>query len=351
MSWSVVPAAGFGQHAARWRELHGASAGSPLLAADFVEALLAVFGTGREVLAWHEHGGQLDAMAILAPSRAGIWHTFQPSQAPVGLWLQRGAEAPAGLLRPLLHKLPGPGLVLGLTQCDPMLMQRPANSATVRTLDYIQTARITINGAGGFDAYWEARGKNLRNNLKKQRNRLRQDGIETRLEICREPHQMAQAVADYGRLEGSGWKAAGGTAVDAGNAQGRFYRAMLKAFAARGAASVYRYWLGSELAAMDLCVEGGGCIVVLKTAYDESMARQLSPALLMREEACRGLFEEGRFERIEFYGRIMEWHLRWTDEVRTMYHLNSYRWPGLAQLHALARVKERETEGKKTEAA
>jgi CelD/BcsL family acetyltransferase involved in cellulose biosynthesis len=339
VSWNVVPAAEFGQHAARWREMHGASAGSPLLAADFVEALLAAFGTGREVLAWHERGGQLDTMAILAPSRAGIWNTFQPSQAPVGLWLQRGAEAPADLLRPLLRKLPGPGLVLGITQCDPMLMQRPADSATTRTLDYIRTARITMNGAGGFDAYWEARGKNLRSNLKKQRNRLRQDGIETRLEICREPHQMAQAVADYGRLEGSGWKAAGGTAVDAGNAQGRFYRAMLEAFAARGAASVYRYWLGSELAAMDLCVEGGGCIVVLKTAYDESVARQLSPALLMREEACRGLFEEGRFERIEFYGRVMEWHLRWTDEVRTMYHLNGYRWPGLARLHALRRTE------------
>jgi hypothetical protein len=29
----------------------------------------------------------------------------------------------------------------------------------------------------------------------------------------------------------------------------------------------------------------------------------------------------------------MEWHLRWTDEVRTMYHVNYYRWPGLRRLH------------------
>jgi hypothetical protein len=74
---------------------------------------------------------------------------------------------------------------------------------------------------------------------------------------------------------------------------------------------------------------------VLKTAYDESVPANLSPTLLMREEATRTLFEAGRFTRLEFYGRVMEWHTRWTEEVRTMYHVNYYRWPGLARLHAL----------------
>lgn len=335
MSWTVMPASQFSAQMARWRTLHAASAASPLLAADFVAALLTSFADGRELLAWHDTAGVTDAMTILTPGGFGVWHTFQPSQAPVGLWLQRDDGPPAALLRPLLARLPGPALLVGLTQCDPALMARPADGACVRTADYIRTARITLRGAGGFDAFWEARGKNLRSNLKKQRNRLRQDGVTPRLEICRAPEQMAQAVADYGRLEGSGWKAAGGTAVDAANAQGHFYRTMLEAFAVRGAASVYRYWLGDQLAAMDLCVEGGDCIVVLKTAYDEQLAGQLSPALLMREEACRQLFDDNRFGRIEFYGRVMEWHLRWTDEVRTMYHLNGYRWPGLARLHAM----------------
>lgn len=335
MSWTVMPASQFGVQMARWETLHATGAASPLLAADFVAALLASFADGRELLAWHDTDGITDAMTVLSPGGFGVWHTFQPSQAPVGLWLQRDDGAPGPLLRPLLARLPGPALLVGLTQCDPALMARPADAACLRTADYIRTARITMRGAGGFDAFWEARGKNLRSNLKKQRNRLRQEGVTPRLDICRAPEQMAQAVADYGRLEGSGWKAAGGTAVDAANTQGHFYRAMLEAFAARGAASVYRYWFGDQLAAMDLCVEGGDCIVVLKTAYDEQLAGQLSPALLMREEACRQLFDDERFARIEFYGRVMEWHLRWTDEVRTMYHLNGYRFPGLARLHAM----------------
>ena len=340
MSWHTVPAAPafavHGDHVQRWTALHGVSAASPLLAPEFVAAALAVFGTGRELLVWHTNDGAVDTMAIVTPTRFGVWETFQPAQAPVGLWLQRDSNAPVALLAGLLRALPGPALMLGLTQCDPMLIARAPDSATMRSTDYIQTARISIDS--DFDSYWNARGKNLRANLKKQRARLRQDGVSTRLAISRAPHDMAQAVADYGSLETSGWKAAGGTAVGADNAQGRFYRALLEGFAAVGRASVYRYYLGEQLAAMDLCVEGGGCVVVLKTAYDEALGRQFSPALLMREEACRSLFDAGDIERIEFYGRVMEWHLRWTGEVRTMYHLNAYRWPGLARLHALARA-------------
>jgi hypothetical protein len=342
MSWTVVPARDFARHAARWQRLHAAGPASPLLAVEFVQALLDVFGTDRDMLAWHGDGDgdDTDAMTIVTPGRLGAWNTFQPAQAPVGLWLQRDTRPADGLLAGLLRALPGPALMLGLTQCDPMLMARPAADARsgARSFDYIRTARITLQGS--FDDYWNARGKNLRNNLKKQRNRLRQDGIVTRLEVVREPELMAGAVADYGKLETTGWKATEGTAVAADNDQGRFYRALLEAFAKRGAASVYRYWFdgpdGPHLAAMDLCVEGGGCIVILKTAYDEALGPQLSPALLMREEATRDLFDAARFERIEFYGRVMEWHTRWTDEIRTMYHLNGYRWPLLGRLHALA---------------
>lgn len=337
MTWTVVPARDFERHVDRWQRLHAAGPASPLLAVDFVRPLLDVFGTGRELLAWHDRNGETDAMTIVTPGRFGAWNTFQPAQAPVGLWLQREAGLADGLLANLLRALPGPALMLGLTQCDPMLTARPEGG---HTFDYIQTARITLQGT--FDDYWNARGKNLRSNLKKQRNRLRQDGIATRLEIVRDPALMAGAVADYGRLETSGWKASEGTAVAVDNDQGRFYRALLEGFARRGAASVYRYWFDgpdevgqkSRLAAMDLCVEGGGCIVILKTAYDEALGPQLSPALLMREEATRSLFDEGRFERIEFYGRVMEWHTRWTDEIRTMYHLNGYRWPLLGRLRA-----------------
>ncbi|WP_020655379.1 GNAT family N-acetyltransferase [Massilia niastensis] len=333
MSWHTVSAARFPEFAARWQQLHARGPAPAMLAADFVAPLLAQFGAGSELLAWCERGGETVAMALVKPDGRGAWTTFQPSQAPLGLWLQLPGEPLEPLLAGLLRALPGFPLLFGLTQADPMLTPRPADSPGLHTLDYIDTARVTL--AGGFEDYWNARGKNLRSNLKKQRARLEREGVATRLDILRAPQDMAQAIQDYGRLESSGWKGSEGTAVDAGNAQGRYYRAMLEALAARGAASVYRYFFGEQLVAMDLCVEDADSIVVLKTSYDESVPSSLSPTLLMREEACRRLFDEGRFKRLEFYGRVMEWHLRWTDEVRTMYHINYYRWPGLRRLRAM----------------
>lgn len=333
MKWHTVPAARFPEFAGRWRALHARGPASVLLADDFVAPLLAQFAPPDALLAWCERDGETLAMTLATPAGRGSWATLQPAQAPLGLWLQAPDAPLDALLAGLLRALPGLPLVFAITQADPMLQPRPADGAGLRTLDYIDTARVTLSGA--FDTYWNARGKNLRANLKKQRARLERDGVLPRLEIMRTPTAMADAVAQYGQLESAGWKAGQGTAVHADNAQGRYYRAMLEALAARNAASVYRYWFGERLVAMDLCVEDAASIVVLKTAYDESVGAGLSPTLLMREEACRRLFDEGRFARLEFYGRVMEWHLRWTEDVRTMYHINYYRWPVLRRLHAM----------------
>lgn len=335
MKWRIHPAARFEALAPHWAALHAAGPAAPMLAPAFVSALLEQFGDGRELLVTCEDDDGPCAAAILVPQGQGRWSTFQPAQAPVGLWLQRPRLDTERLLSALPGALPGFALQVGLTQCDPLLLPRPPDAGSLRSLDYIETARIDVTAS--FADYWEARGKNLRANLKKQRKRLAADGLATRLEMVTEEGWMATAVTDYGRLESAGWKAHQGTAVDDTNAQGRFYTRMLEAFAAGGAARAYRYWIGDRLAAMDLCILDRDTIVILKTAYDESLGSALSPALLMREEACRGLFEERRFARIEFYGRVMEWHTRWADQVRTLYHLNHYRWPVLAHLHAMIR--------------
>lgn len=339
MSWTVIPAARFAEHATRWQSLCDACGGHALLAADFVAPLVTQFGTGRELLAWCERGGATVAMAIVAPAGRGSWTTFQPSQAPVGLWLQKPGMDIETLMQGLMRALPGFPLVFAITQIDPAMLPRPQQTASLRTLDYIDTAKVAI--AGTFDDYWNARGKNLRTNLKKQRARLAKDGVVPRLVVSRDANEVAGAIADYGRLESSGWKASQGTAVHASNEQGRYYRAMLESFCRRGAGSIYRYYFGNQLVAMDLCVEDKDSIVVLKTSYDESVPNALSPTMLMREEATRQLFDANRFTRIEFYGRVMEWHLRWTEDVRSMYHVNCYRWPGLRRLHMLLEARAR----------
>jgi hypothetical protein len=55
----------------------------------------------------------------------------------------------------------------------------------------------------------------------------------------------------------------------------------------------------------------------------------------MRHEAYTRVFAEEAVERIEFYGRAMDWHRKWTDDIRTMYHVNIYPWPIFKPLHAM----------------
>lgn len=329
MQWKLLPAAEFARHRDAWQAINARAADSALLHPDFIEPLIVHFGSGREMLAVCHQDSEAVAMTLVHRRRAGVWETFQPSQAPIGPWVSLASLAWDRSLPILLRSLPGFGMVVGVTQQDPDLYPRPDDGGRLRTLDYIRTARITVEGS--FDDYWSRRGKNLRHNMKRQRNRLNKEGIVTRLELLTSVGAVRAAVADYGRLESAGWKSELGTAIHLDNPQGRYYTAVLENFARTDGLRIYRYWYGDELVATDLCILRNGVLTILKTTYDEKHTTS-SPAFLMRQDAFTQLFAERAIRRIEFYGKLMDWHTKWSDEVRTMYHLNCYRSAWIARL-------------------
>lgn len=339
MKWTFHPITDFEQNETAWQTINANGGNTPLLDPDFVAPLIKEFATGNELLAIYGDNTGSQAMSLLVRRKPGTWETFQPSQAPLGCWVSEPSLPLEHLLRSLLKTLPGMSLVVGITQQDPELMSRPDDSGAMVTLDYIQTARITINNS--FDKYWAARGKNLRHNMKRQRNRLEKEGITPRLEIFTQPHEVELAINSYGWLESAGWKSGVGTAIHPDNSQGRYYSKMLERFARTGEARVYCYWYNDKLVAVDLCIQRNGVLVILKTTYDESQTT--SPAFLMRREYFKQIFDVGQIKRIEFYGKLMEWHTKWSDEARTLYHVNFYRWPFLNRLHRPARPTKRET--------
>jgi len=339
MTWQILTCQRFSEHAAAWDALQRVTTNVPFLESAFIEPALREFGSGKELLALHRGPASLDAAAIVAPAGPGRWQTFQPSQLPLGPWLAPQGDDLGARMRSLLGALPGLGLSLGVTQIDPRLQPRPHEGSTLRLLDYIQTSWVDIEG--DFDAYWEARGKNLRQNTRKQRNKLQAEGIEPLLDCVDHPDGVADALRDYGALETAGWKAGGGTAIHPDNAQGRFYASMLKNFCAAGRGRLLRYRFGDKVVSMDLCIDNGTTVVILKTAYDESF-RAVSPSTLMRQDEFKSWWTEGRFKRIEFYGKTMEWHTRWTERQRGLYHATAYRWPLLRSLHEQIRARRPE---------
>lgn len=336
MNWRLHPAREFSAIAPAWDVLNDACGGIPFLGSAVIDAALAHFGTGNELVAVCEEDGRMTRALILKRAGMAGWQTFQPSQLPLGpVLLTPDARLTDASMQALFRVLPGLPLTIGLTQLDPIMVARPEESAAFSSLDYIRTAWVEV--AGEFDAYWANRGKNLRDNVKKLGKKVAAEGLSARLEQVTDPAQMAAAVEDYAMLETAGWKRSVGTAVSTETAQGRFYVDMMQRMARLNRARAYRYWFGDAVVTMDLCVEHGDVMVVLKTAYDERFGK-FSPATLMREQISRQIFAEGRIRRIEFYGPVMDWHTRWTEHSRTLYHANLFRSSAIRRMVEFARA-------------
>ena len=98
---------------------------------------------------------------------------------------------------------------------------------------------------------------------------------------------------------------------------------MLLNFCSQGEGLIYQFLMDGKPIASDLCLQRHGMLILLKTAYDEQYKKQ-SPSYLMREEILKRLFFRKKVNVLEFYGRAREWHTKWTDEMRTMFHINFY---------------------------
>ena len=339
LEWHWQPAAALADHAelaAAWDRLNALQKNLPFMASAVLRAALDTFGHGDERLVVARSRGCIVAMLVVREARALHWHTFQPSQLPLGAFVAEPGRSLPALARSLLRHCPRLPLALSLSQLDPWLTPRPADTAEALATDYIDTGWIDIEGS--FADYWAARGKNLRQNMKKQRAKLADEGISVSVQALRGRAEMAPALARYGALESSGWKAAEGTAIHPDNAQGKFYTAVFEGAAERGEAVIYECRFNDRTVAMNLCLQREGVLVVLKTTYDESI-RTCSPAFLLNQDVTEQLFAEGRVRRLEYYGRLMDWHTKWTDQHRTLYHLTQYRWPVVRRLAEWRRAR------------
>lgn len=312
-----------------WDRLNADRINVPFLASAVVSLALKIFGLGTERLLIARADGALVAMLIVVPSGMFQWRTFQPSQLPLGVWVSRKFIPVRDISRSLMRGPLGFCLGFSMTQIDPLMESRASDQYDTKNRDYIETGWIDI--VGTFDDYWNERGKNLRQNMRKQRNKLTTDGINIHMRVLTSPEDMAGAVSRYGILESSGWKASMGTAIHPENPQGQFYIQLLEKAAEQGEAIVYEYFFNDQTVAINLCLQRLETLVILKTTYDESI-KNFSPAFLLSQDVVEQSFKIGTIKRLEYYGRMMEWHTRWTENKRMLYQLTCYRWAWLKKI-------------------
>lgn len=340
MSWEVFDAGeAFDRHRTTWDAFNATYyRGNAYCDARFIGLLLRYFGTGKERLALHRTADRIDAMLLLTPARKGLFSLFAPSQTQISPVFVDALEA----LRPLCRKLPGICLGLDLLNQDPdySAFGNLPDSNTVRNQDHALT--ISIEVSGEFDDYWKQRSKKLRSNIQRYQNRAKTAGLPLSFVRYERPEDMADAVARYGTLESSGWKAKEGTQVSADNVQGHFYTEVLTQFAQTGAAVVYELYLGERLAASRLCIRSDEMMIMLKTSYDEALSEYAVGRLLLYE-VLKHEFTSKRVRRIEFYTNATQDQLSWSTHQRTIRHVTLYRfgWIGRAHAYVLNRRKAR----------
>jgi len=334
MTWTLSDANGSRDWIADWERLHRASAMvNPLVDPVFVEALLEHFGHAGVRLATLRCGETAQAMLLLDPAGRGRWTTFQPSQMPVTPMVGR---CDRGNLQDLLRALPGYAWQLALLHWDSAVDADLAQpSALTDPVHHGTNMRVAT--AADFAAYWKARPSKLRSNVRRYARLAESDGLVLRTEELQAREDMGPAVRAYGQLESAGWKGRQGTAVHEENLQGRFYAAVMQAFASRGCARVLNLYFDEKLVASRLAIEGGGTAVMLKTAYDEGH-RRYAPGRLLLRYALERYHEIDSVGAVEFYTNANRDQLQWATAQRATLHVNCYRNRAVRWLRETARA-------------
>jgi hypothetical protein len=284
-------------------------------------------------------GPDVLAQALVEPIGAGRWSLFTPAQAPLSLMVFDRKLGGQRALQSLLGRLPGWGLLLNIPAEDkPFSALTEAPSPALASEELGVT--ISIATPEGFEAYWGARSRDLKQNIRRYIKRAGEEGLAPDLRCIREPAEIGLAVDRFGSIESVGWKGREGTALHPDNPQGRFYRELLQEMAARGRARAYELYLGKELAASRLLVSAASMHVMLKTTYKEEYKRLAAGRLLMYL-TLQDLLNEDSTRTIEFYTRANEDMLAWATHTRAMANVTLYRSPLLRRIAAMkARLRK-----------
>lgn len=324
MTWEVHTAReAFPGFTVEWDRLNETLfGGHPFFDSRFVGPLLKHFATGSELLCIERLDGpkgRITGALIVQPQGYGRWVSFRPSQAQITAVLLDDAERLTGLL----PVLPGFVWTIELIAIDPRFAPHMGKMNRTSHLS-AQAYTIGIDGTLSFDDYWNQRPKKLRDNLRRYFNRLDQEFGGFSLVRHVRPEDMNEAVARFGMIESSGWKGKAGTAIAPDNIQGSFYAEIMKSFAHAGQAAVYELRVGDRLAGSRLMIASAGLSIMLKTTYDEALAR-IAPGRLQLNRVIEDRLTSHPGQRVEFYTNATRDQREWATFGCTILNVQIFR--------------------------
>lgn len=308
--------------AREWDELAERTSAPPFLRPGWFEAFWRCFEPGSPHAITARDDGGLTGVAPLASTRWTL-RSATNAHTPVFGFLAAGDEA-VRALADLVLSIRRPHVeITHLEPADPAagaLLERAPRAGYHVDLEWT-TAAPYVSIEGTFQEYETCLRKKLVTELRRRRRRLEEMG-DLRLEVADGSSDLDALLAEGYDVEGSGWKGRGGTSISSQRPTRRFYTEIARWATERGWLRLAFLRLNDVPIAFDYGLECCGTHYLLKTGYDESLARY-APGMIMRRLMLERAFSLG-LNTYDFLGEDYTWKREFTGASRERVSLQMY---------------------------
>ena len=308
---------------AEWERLAQHLQASPFLRPGWADAWWRAFGAGRlQILAAYQNGN----LAGVLPLRRyrGVLSSTTNDHSPLFGVLAANGTAADALARALFSQKPRridlsllPSSDVGVS-----LVHTAAGAAGYRVIaDSMHRSPYVVVNETSWDAYQSGLSKNLRQDVRRRERQLEQAGRLT-LEVCDGTKRLDELLEEGFSIEGSGWKEAEGTSINAHPATRRFYTETARWAAEGGFLRLAFLRLDGQPLAFDFCLESHKIHYLIKTGYDPAYAK-FSPGKILRHLMIARAFSEG-LAVYDMGGVAEPYKQRYTDRHRELWSLRMF---------------------------
>ncbi len=297
--------------ASEWERLAQDTGASPFLWPGWVNAWWHAFGKGRlQIFVAYQDS----CLAGILPMQQNYGALISPTntETPSFGFLAVNEAAVKQLSGTLISRKPRRIDLHLLHSADPSisLIQPIADAAGYRiiTKSAQRSPYVAIEGTT-WEAYESGLRRKFRSELRRRRRRLEEKG-QLALEIYDGTERLEELLEEGLRTEGSGWKDAEGTSINARPAARRFYTEVAHWAAERDMLRLAFLRLNGQVLAFDYCLEYNKTHYLLKTGYDPAYAK-FAPGMVMRYLMMARAFSEG-LATYDFLGVLDAWKQEWT---------------------------------------
>jgi CelD/BcsL family acetyltransferase involved in cellulose biosynthesis len=196
--------------------------------------------------------------------------------------------------------------------------------------------RIVIRGT--WTDFYASRSPKLRADVSHGERRLGKLG-PLAIEQVRGGRDLDAALAEFFRVEATGWKLRERTAIACDPDLQKRYVALARDAAARGRFRTFLLRAGGQVVAANYCIEHEGDLYQLKTGYDAEHGKA-SPGHVLHKRVLETLFERADCNSLDFMtggGEHGDYKDRWANDVREYAEIRLFR-PRRPRGQALAQL-------------